>query len=134
MDWQIDTEKYEERKSFSAQLGYVIYLREESSQEEHIYTLCVVLMAEFRLRQYVSHIDYYVIFLSLHLLTEKSLFGCIITFYILCISMKDFLSCHWVVSHFRKKASHTSREEICHCQGCCSYCIGDFIQCSLKFP
>lgn len=48
-------------------------------------------MAEFRLRQYVSHIDYYVIFLSLHLLTEKSLFGCIVTFF--TVILKRNIAC-----------------------------------------
>ena len=51
------------REGFSAWLRLVVYLREENPQTEHIYTLDVVLLAEFRLRQSMAHIDYYVPFL-----------------------------------------------------------------------
>lgn len=51
------------REVFSARLRLVIYLREENLQTEHIYTLDVVLLSEFRLRQSMLHIDYYVPFL-----------------------------------------------------------------------
>lgn len=51
------------RQVFSAWLRLVIYLREENPQTEHIYTLDVALLAEFRLRQSMAHIDYYVPFL-----------------------------------------------------------------------
>lgn len=39
------------REGFSALLGYLIYIREESPHKEHIYTLGVDLMTKFRLRQ-----------------------------------------------------------------------------------
>lgn len=100
----------------------------------------MVLTVKFRLRQTEPRIDY-VIFLSLHPLTVKSLFGCIIPFFtailkrikawivpivLVYISGSIFKLSVCSVT-FQKKKQVTPQERNCH-QGGCSHGIIDFIQ------
>lgn len=99
----------------------------------------MVLTVKFRLRHSVPDIDY-VIFLSLHPLTVKSLFGCIIPFFtailkrikawivpIECINGGIFKLSVCCVT-FQKKRQVTPPDRNCHYLEGCSHGITDFIQ------